>query len=54
MRGSLGPRGLGSMKGHPALGKAAAAGRNADTARQLWAATESLLATTPINPKATA
>jgi len=49
----IGPRGLASMKGHPALGKAASAGRDADTAQRLWAATETLLAATT-NPKATA
>jgi NAD(P)-dependent dehydrogenase (short-subunit alcohol dehydrogenase family) len=48
----VGPRGLGSMKGHPAVGRAAAAGRDAEAAQRLWAATEALLATT--NPKATA
>jgi len=49
----IGPRGLGSMKGHPALGEAASAGRDTDTAQRLWAATEALLTTTT-NPKATA
>jgi len=48
----IGPRGPGGMKGHPAPGKAASAGRDTDTAQRLWAATETLLATT--NPKATA
>jgi NAD(P)-dependent dehydrogenase (short-subunit alcohol dehydrogenase family) len=45
----VGPRGLGSVKGHPALGKAAASGRDTETAQRLWAATEGLLAA--INPK---
>jgi len=40
----VGPRGVGSMKGHPALGKAAAAARNSETARELWDATEQLTA----------
>lgn len=48
----VGPRGIGSLKGHPALGKSAAAGRDTATAQQLWAATETLLAT--VSPKATA
>ncbi len=48
----IGPRGLASMKGHPAMGKAASAGRDADTAQRLWAATESLLTATT-HPKAT-
>jgi NAD(P)-dependent dehydrogenase (short-subunit alcohol dehydrogenase family) len=48
----VGPRGLGSVKGHPAPGKPASAGRDPDTARQLWAATEALLSTR--NPKAAA
>ncbi len=49
----IGPRGLASMKGHPALGKAASAGLDADTAQRLWVATETLLAAST-NPKATA
>ncbi len=49
----IGPRGLGSMKGHPALGKAAAVGLDGDTAQRLWAATETVLAATT-NPRATA
>ena len=48
----IGPRGLGSMKGHPAPGKAASAGRDPDIAQQLWAGAEALLAIQ--NPKATA
>lgn len=48
----IGPRGLGSMKGHPALGKAATPGRDIETAQRLWAATEVLLAAS--NQKATA
>lgn len=49
----IGPRGPASMKGHPAIGKAASVGRDADTARRLWVATETLLATTT-NPRASA
>jgi NAD(P)-dependent dehydrogenase (short-subunit alcohol dehydrogenase family) len=49
----IGPRGPGGMKGHPAPGKAASAGRDTDTAQRLWAATETLLAATT-NPTATA
>jgi len=49
----IGPRGLASMKGHPAIGKAAPVGRDADTAQHLWAATETLLTATT-NPKASA
>ena len=49
----IGPRGLASLKGHPAPGKAGAAGRDADTAQRLWVVTETLLATST-NPKATA
>ena len=49
----IGPRGPGHMKGYPALGKAAAPGRDTDTAQRLWAATEHLLTATP-DPKATA
>lgn len=49
----IGPRGLGSLKGHPALGKAAPIGRDTETAQNLWTATEALLAATT-NPKATA
>ena len=45
----VGPRGLGSMKGHPVLGNAAPAGRDTDTARQLWLATEALIPTTNSN-----
>jgi len=41
------------MKGHPAPGTAAPAGRDTDTAQRLWAATETLLAATT-NPKAAA
>ena len=40
----VGPRGPGRMKGHPTLGKPSAAGRDTQTAHQLWTATESLLA----------
>jgi NAD(P)-dependent dehydrogenase (short-subunit alcohol dehydrogenase family) len=39
----VGPRGIGSMKGHPALGRPARVGRDADTARRLWLATEAVL-----------
>jgi len=49
----IGPRGLGSMKGHPALGKAASAGRDTATAQRLWVATEALVTATT-NQKATA
>ena len=49
----IGPRGPASMKGHPAPGKAAPAGRDTDTAGRLWAATETLLAATT-NPTAAA
>jgi len=49
----IGPRGLASMKGHPALGKAGSAGLDADIAQRLWAATETLLAATT-HPKASA
>lgn len=38
----VGPRGLASIKGHPSLGKAAAVGRDAEVARRLWDATETL------------
>ena len=47
----VGPRGLGSLKGHPALGRPAAAGRDPEAAQRLWAATEETLTT---NPKAAA
>jgi NAD(P)-dependent dehydrogenase (short-subunit alcohol dehydrogenase family) len=51
----IGPRGLGSMKGHPALGKPAARGRDAEAAQRLWAATEAVLDhTTVTDPKAAA
>jgi NAD(P)-dependent dehydrogenase (short-subunit alcohol dehydrogenase family) len=51
----IGPRGLGSMKGHPAPGKPSSAARDGETAHQLWAATEDLLnATTTTNPEVTA
>lgn len=43
----VGPRGPGSIKGHPALGKPAAAGRDAETARKLWDATVQLTGTAP-------
>ena len=45
-----GPRGPAGLKGHPAPGRAAPAGRDPDIARRLWTATETLLATTN-NPK---
>lgn len=48
----IGPRGLGSMKGHPALGKAASAGRDTEAAQRLWVATEVLL-TASTKPRAT-
>lgn len=38
----VGPRGLGSMKGRPALGKPAPAGRQREVAQQLWEATDEL------------
>jgi len=41
----VGPRGLGSMKGHPALGKPAAAGRDPEVAKKLWDATVQLIDT---------
>ncbi len=40
----IGPRGPAGLKGHPAPGKAGRAGRNTNTARSLWTATETLLA----------
>jgi len=46
----IGPRGPAGLKGHPAPGRAAPAGRDPDIARRLWTATETLLATTN-NPK---
>jgi len=49
----IGPRGLASMKGHPAPGEAASAGRDTESAQRLWAATEAFLTATA-NPKATA
>ena len=41
----VGPRGLGSMKGHPALGEPAAAGRDPEVAKKLWDATVQLIDT---------
>lgn len=48
----IGPRGPAGLKGHPAIGRAGRAGRDADTARRLWTATETLLATTSDPQKA--
>jgi NAD(P)-dependent dehydrogenase (short-subunit alcohol dehydrogenase family) len=44
----IGPRGLGSMKGHPSVGKTGAVGRDGETAARLWLATEELLAVRPL------
>lgn len=41
----VGPDGLGNMKGYPKIGKAAAAGLDAETASALWAQTEELTGT---------
>jgi NAD(P)-dependent dehydrogenase (short-subunit alcohol dehydrogenase family) len=42
----VGPRGLGSIKGHPKVRKPGAKGRDADLARQVWQAAEQLIAHT--------
>ncbi len=47
----IGPRGVAGMKGHPAVGEAPSAARDVDTAAQLWAATETLLAPTTTDPE---
>lgn len=46
----VGPDGLAGMRGHPAVGRAAAAGLDRETARQLWDATEQLVAAHPSGP----
>lgn len=43
----VGPRGPGHMKGHPALGRAAAVGRDTKVAAQLWTATAALTSIPP-------
>ncbi|MET8170086.1 SDR family NAD(P)-dependent oxidoreductase [Streptomyces sp. NPDC005329] len=48
----VGPSGPGSVKGHPKIRKPAAAGLDADTARELWTLTAELTGTGPQRPTA--